>query len=169
MNLNSLSKEELINLVKEKKIGQKELTDNGICPTCFDKENNGILYGNKEMRMIYEDDDIECFFDGHPKGLGHTIISSKKHYKDMMELPDDLCEKIFLFTKKLMNILKKVYQSESVYLCTMCDGPMNHFHLQLILRYSSEKRGSNNFIKERITYIHDEEKRQLIKKLLCEK
>lgn len=38
-----------------------------------------------------------------------------------------------------MNIIKNVYKSESVYLYTVCDGPMNHFHLQLIPRYSYEK------------------------------
>ena len=57
----------------------------------------------------------------------------------------------------MMNILKKVYCSESVYLCTMCDGPMNHFHIQLIPRYSYEKRGSKNFIKPRKDYIKDRE------------
>ena len=57
-----------------------------------------------------------------------------------------------------MNILKEVYGSESVYLCTMCDGPMNHFHIQLIPRYDYEKRGSKNFVKPRQEYVYDEEK-----------
>ena len=54
-----------------------------------------------------------------------------------------------------MNIIKKIYNSESVYLCTMCDGPMNHFHVQLIPRYSFEKRGSKNFVKPRFEYKED--------------
>ena len=37
----------------------------------------------------------------------------------------------------------------------MCDGPNNHYHIQLIPRYSHEKRGSNNFVKERHSYIYD--------------
>lgn len=57
----------------------------------------------------------------------------------MMEIPDDLCKEIFVFAKKTMNVLKEVYAAESVYLCTMCDGPMNHFHIQLIPRYSLKK------------------------------
>ena len=67
------------------------------------------------------------------------------------------------FAKKIMNILKEVYNSESVYLCTMCDGPMNHFHIQLIPRYSYEKRGSKNFVKPRKEYAEDKEKIELIK------
>ena len=50
----------------------------------------------------------------------------------------------------------------------MCDGPMNHFHIQLILRYSYERRGSKNFVKERKEYIEDKEKIAKIRKLLSD-
>ena len=67
-------------------------------------------------------------------------------------------QKIFVLVKTVIVILKETYNSESVYLCTMCDGLMNHFHLQLIPRYSFEKRGSKNFVKERFKYKEDKEK-----------
>lgn len=78
----------------------------------------------------------------------------------MMEIDDETCTEIFLLAKKVMNIIKEVYKSESVYLCTMCDGLMNHFHVQLIPRYSFEKRGSKNFVKPRFEY--KEDKKRLI-------
>ena len=62
--------------------------------------------------------------------------------------------------------MKKIFNVESVYLCTMCDGPMNHFHVQLIPRYSFEKRGSKNFVKPRKEYIEDKEKIEKLRKLL---
>ena len=142
------------------------LTDRGICPTCYDKEHNNCLYGNKSDKMLYENNLFECFLCGNPRADGHTIISSKKHYKNMMEIPDELCREVFIFSKKIMNILKEVYQSESVYLCTMCDGPMNHFHIQLIPRYSFELRGSKNFIKERKEYVEDNDKINELRKRL---
>ena len=142
------------------------LTDRGICPTCYDKENNHCLYGDNKDRMLYENELFEVFLVNNPKAEGHTILSSKKHYKDMMEIPDDLCKEIFVFAKKTMNVLKEVYAAESVYLCTMCDGPMNHFHIQLIPRYSFEKRGSRNFVKERKEYKEDPEKMLKIRELL---
>ena len=145
------------------------LTDRGICPTCYDRENNHCLYGNNENKMLFENDLFECFLVGNPRANGHTIIISKKHYKDMMEIPDDLCVEVFLFAKKVMNIIRRVYQAESVYLCTMCDGPMNHFHIQLIPRYDYEKRGSKNFVKERQEYTEDIEKIMQIRKLLNNK
>ncbi len=165
----NLKEEELVDLIKEKKIGAKELTDSGICPTCFDRKYDGIVYGSKKDKLLYEDDDLECFLEGRPRSLGHTVIITKTHYKDMMDIPDDLCIKVFVFAKKMMNILKDVYQSESVYLCTMCDGLMNHFHIQLIPRYSYEERGSKNFVKTRKEYVQDVEKIALIKEKLSEK
>ena len=167
-DLKKYNKQELIELVKENKITFVDFTDSGICPTCFDRENNNILYGNNKDKIIYEDEDIECFLVGNPRANGHTAISSKKHYKDMMDIDDELCKKVFTFSKKMMNIIKEVYKTESVYLCTMCDGPMNHFHVQLIPRYSNEKRGSKNFIKPRFEYIEDKEKIERLRELIKE-
>ena len=157
-DLKQLKNEEIIELIKAGKVVAGDLTDSGICPTCFDRENNHVLYGDNTDKIIYEDDRFECFLVGNPRADGHTAISTKKHYKDMMEIDDEVCEKIFKLSKKVMNILKEVYKAESVYLCTMCDGPMNHFHVRLIPRYSFEKRGSKNFVKPRFEYKEDIEK-----------
>lgn len=159
-DLKKLKNEDIINLIKNKKVTVADITDSGICPTCFDKQNNHILYGDNTDKIIYEDNLFECFLVGNPRAEGHVAISTKKHYKDMMEIDDETCTEIFLLAKKVMNIIKEVYKSESVYLCTMCDGLMNHFHVQLIPRYSFEKRGSKNFVKPRFEY--KEDKKRLI-------
>ena len=154
-NLKELENDKLVELIKNGEVGVADIVDSGICPTCFDKENNHILYGDNSSKMIYEDELFECFLVGNPRAEGHTAISTKKHYKDMMEA-DDLA-------RKVMILLKEVYGSESVYLCTMCDGPMNHFHIQLIPRYDFEKRGSKNFVKPRFEYKENKEKLDVLR------
>lgn len=168
-NLKVFSNEKIINFFKEGKIGIKDIVDSGICQTCFNKKNDNVLYGDNTDKMLYEDDLVECFLVGNPRSNGHTAISSKAHYKDMMEIPDELCEYVFKLAKKMMNIIKDVYKSESVYLCTMCDGPMNHFHVQLIPRYSYEQRGSKNFVKPRFDYVEDKDKIEEIRKRINDK
>ena len=168
-NLKEFSNEEIVKLFKECKIGIKDIVDSAICPTCFNKENNNVLYGDNTDKMLYEDDLVECFLVGNPRSNGHTAISSKVHYKDMMEITDELCEYVFKLAKKMMNIIKDVYKSESVYLCTMCDGAMNHFHIQLIPRYSYEQRGSKNFVKPRFDYVEDKDKIEEIRKRINDK
>ena len=140
------------------KLSPGQLTDLGICPTCFNRKHGGKLFGDDETTFIYGDDDIECFFVGKPRSDGHMVISTVNHYHDMSEAPDVLNEKIIRFAKQFMNILREVYQCERVYLCTMCDGPNNHYHVQLIPRYDYEKRGSGNFVKPRKDYVYQEDK-----------
>ena len=144
------------------------LVDAGICPTCFNRKHNGALYGDTSDKLLYEDGDIECFFVKNPRAWGHMCISTICHYHDMSEAPDALNEKIIRFAKRFMKILCQVYGCERVYLCTMCDGPNNHYHVQLIPRFAHEKRGSSNFVKPRKEYEFDEEKFFAVKRLIGE-
>ena len=80
-NLKQLSKGEVIALIKEGKVGAADLTDSGICPTCFNRENDEVLYGDNTEKVIYEDDMFECFLVGEPRAVGHVAISTKKHFK----------------------------------------------------------------------------------------
>lgn len=145
------------------KLTAGELVDLGICPTCFNKQHGGVLYGDNKDKLLYEDEDIECFFVGNPRADGHMCISTQEHFHDMSEAPDYINEKIIRFAKQFMIIIKEVYQCERVYLCTMCDGPNNHYHIQLIPRYPYENRGSSNFVKPRKEYVYDVDKLNRIK------
>ena len=166
MDISHLTDEEIIEKYLNKEIKIRDLVDSGICPTCFDKNHNSVIYGNKDDKMLYEDDLFECFLDARPKALAHTIISTKKHFKDTTELDDETCIKAYLFAKKVMIAIKEVYKPESVYICSMCDGPANHFHIQLIPRYSNENRGSKNFVKPRQEFNNEkiDDLREAIKK-----
>ena len=154
-NLKEYTEEELVEMLKKKEIDRADFLDSGICPTCFDRRHNGVLYGDDSARTIYEDDDMICLLVDNPRAPGHAIISTKKHFKDIMELDDETLKKVYVKAKEVMKVIKEVYGAESVYECTMCDGEMNHFHLQMIPRYKDEKRGSKNFVKERKEYIED--------------
>lgn len=156
------TKEELL------KMTSGELIDLGICPICFNRENNGAIYGDNSDALIYEDNDIECCLVKNPRGKGHMCISTINHYSDLSEAPDYINEKIIRFTKAFMKISKEVYQCERVYLCSMCDVPNNHYHVQLIPRYSYKKRDSTNFVKPRQNYVYEEDKLNLLRKGILE-
>jgi diadenosine tetraphosphate (Ap4A) HIT family hydrolase len=157
-----MEKEELM------KLSPRELVDLGICPTRFNRECGGAIYGDNSDKMLFEDEEIECFFVGNPRAPGHMCISTMQHYHDMSEAPDCINEKVIRFTKAFMNIIREVFGCERVYLCTMCDGPNNHYHVQLIPRYSYEKRGSGNFVKARSAYVPDAEKLRAVRAKIAE-
>lgn len=160
INLEELNVEDLL------KCSPGQLTDMGICPTCFDRATNHALYGDDSKLKTFEDEDIECLFVPNPRADGHMMISTKKHYHDLSEAPDEINEKIIRFAKAYMQIIKEVYACERVYLCTMSDGPMNHYHIQLLPRYSFEERGSKNFVKPRKKYEYNEEKFSKVKEMI---
>lgn len=80
-NLKNLKNEEIVELIKNGKVEVADIVDSGICPTCFDKQNNNILYGNNKNKMIFENDKFECFFVGNPRADGHVAISTKNILK----------------------------------------------------------------------------------------
>ena len=152
----------------EKNIGKNaaELVDSGICPTCFDRQTNGSVFGDCSKDVVYFDKDIECTFVHNPRAKGHLIISTQKHYHDVAECPDRLNKKIIVYSSFFCRAIKEVFNAERVYLCTMSDGPMNHYHMQLIPRYSNEERGSKNFVKPRLPYVYDKEKIDKLRKMV---
>lgn len=166
INLKIYTDAEIVKMIEEGKVTRKDFLDSGVCPTCFDRRNNGALYGDDASRMYYEDDEFECFLVGDPRAKGHSAISTKKHYKDMMELDNKTCSRVFVLAKKAMLAIREVYGPASVYECTMCDGEMNHFHLQLIPRYGEEERGSKNFVKPRQPYEEDKEKIKMLREIM---
>lgn len=147
----------------------KDLNDFGICPTCFNRQTNNSVFGDDSLLKVYEDNDIECSFVANPRADGHMMIAPKAHYHDMSEATDEINIKIIKFAKQLMIIIKEVFVCERVYLCTMSDGPMNHYHVQLIPRYNFEERGSKNFVKPRKKYVFDKEKFNLVSKKIQKK
>lgn len=167
MELKELKKLKPEELDKLAKLSPAELVDLGICPTCLNKITGGKLYGDETPQTLYSDDDINCMLVTNPRAAGHMMISSANHYHDMSEAPNSLNEKMIRFSKEFMKIICKVYGCERVYLCTMCDGPNNHYHLQLIPRYSFEKRGSTNFVKPRQDYYEDKEKIEQMRKMIA--
>ena len=50
-NLKKYSDEEILRLINDGKISVADIVDSGICPTCFDKNNN---YTDKRMLVFYQ-------------------------------------------------------------------------------------------------------------------
>jgi len=148
------------------RLSVKELMELGICPTCLNRRTNGAIYGDNSQTKLYGDNDIEVVFVSNPRARGHIAVISVPHYKNMIEAPDALNEKIIRYSKFIMNELIKIYGCETVYFCTMCDGNINHYHVQLIPRYKDEQIGSRNFVKERKPYMFEEDKYNYLKERL---
>lgn len=165
MSLINYTDEQLVRLVKERWITTDDLVNAGICPICFNEKHGNVLVGD---RLLYEDEDFTCFLVDKPRADGHVIVSTKKHYNDMLEIDSFICQNIFLFAQKVMKSLKEIYDAENIYMCCMSDEKHSHFQIQLIPVYSYDKVGTYNFTKPRKEYFEDKEILKKIKLLINE-
>ena len=62
--------------MEKEKLTAAMLTDRGICPTCYNREHDNIIYGDNSDEMLFENEHFECFLCDRPRAIGHTIILS---------------------------------------------------------------------------------------------
>ena len=60
-----------------------------------------IVAGEIPAYKVYEDRDILAFLDITPVNPGHTLIISKMHYENLLELPNELASKLIGVVKKI--------------------------------------------------------------------
>lgn len=131
--------------VKEK---IETLREQGICYVCHDLQT-GAIFGTQSV--IYEDADFRVVLELHPRMVGHTIVLYKPHREDVSELAADETAHIFQMCVRVIQAIKQALGAEKVYLVTMCDGPINHLHIQLLPRYPGEAIGSKRLMDPRGT------------------
>ncbi len=122
------------------------LKKQGICLTCHDLAT-GEIFG--KQGMIYEDALYKVVLELRPRVLGHTIVVYKPHCEDLSHLSETEVGPLFQLCVKVIRALKHALHAEKVYLNTMCDGPINHLHIQLFPRYAGEHIGSTRFVSPR--------------------
>lgn len=93
-----------------------------------------------EAYIIYEDDDLISFLDIDPINEGHVLITTKEHYLDADEIPDDILCKIIILSKKIIRVIKKVYAPQG-YSVMQNGGEFNdvgHYHMHIFPRYKND-------------------------------
>ncbi len=123
-----------------------ELRQQGICYSCYDLETGQLFHG---QHIVFEDDLFRVALDLYPRMRGHTIVLYKPHREDLSQLTEEEASRIFALCVLITTAIKEGLGAEKVYLNTMCDGGINHFHLQLFPRYPGDSIGSERFVAPR--------------------
>lgn len=66
-----------------------------------------IVRGEIKSEIVKEGKNFIAFKDVNPAVEGHTLIVPKKHYTDLIDLPDDLGCEMLEFSKKVASELIK--------------------------------------------------------------
>jgi histidine triad (HIT) family protein len=102
-----------------------------------------LARGEIPSKKIYEDDDLIAFLDVHPLGKGHTLIVPKKHYENLLEMPDELYSKVYLTVKKLAKAISKAFDVKEFNILQnngeLAGQTVPHYHVHIIPRYEEFK------------------------------
>ena len=96
---------------------------------------------NKEIpsKKIYEDDEFLSFLDINPITRGHTLLISKVHFDNLLDVYDETLSSALIVARKIGNKMIEVLNA------TGCNVLINtnpsagkevmHFHIHIIPRY----------------------------------
>jgi histidine triad (HIT) family protein len=140
-----------------------ELRRQGICDTCHDLQA-GEPYGSRHV--VYEDDHFRVKLEQYPRARGHTIVLYKPHRNDISGLSDEEACRVFQVCVRVVKAIKEALGAEKVYLNTMCDGAINHLHLQRLPRYAGDPIGSTRFVAQRQPITDGDETARLLRSAL---
>ena len=91
---------------------------------------------------IYEDNNFFAFLDINPNNPGHALIISKKHYKNLYELPNEVLSEIAPLIKKLANAVKKGTNANGINIMMNNDSAagqiVSHAHFHIIPRFADD-------------------------------
>jgi histidine triad (HIT) family protein len=140
-----------------------KLRREGICYACHDLQTGELFH---DQHVVYEDGDLRVALELFPRMRGHTIVLFKPHREDISELAEEEAARVFACCVLLTRAIKEGLGADKVYLNTMCDGGINHFHVQLFPRYPDDPIGSERFVAPRGTLIDGAETSRRIRDAL---
>jgi len=101
-----------------------------------------IAKGELEHWKVYEDERTIAFLDKYPITKGHTLVATKKHYENLLDVPEEDLKALIAAVKK---VAKAVYESMK------CDGfnigqnnfsaagqIVFHLHFHIIPRFEND-------------------------------
>ncbi len=60
-----------------------------------------ILVGDIPAEIVYEDKDAIAFMDISPVTKGHVLVIPREHYKDVIDVPEEILQKMIVVAKKI--------------------------------------------------------------------
>ena len=127
-----------------------------------------IINGEIPSTKIYEDDDVLAILDLSQATKGHTLVISKKHYSNILEIDDYDYLRIMAVVKELAKAITKAFDAKGVNILNNCGEAAGqtimHFHVHIIPRYDDDDLNIN-FVDHQGKYNLIDLKNQIIKNI----
>ena len=100
-----------------------------------------IINGELPSKTVYEDDLIKVIMNINPNTNGHLLVLPKKHYINIMDIPDEVVtHSLKVIRETLFPLLKERLNCEGLTLAENNElgQEIKHFHIHLIPRYPDD-------------------------------
>ena len=102
-----------------------------------------IIAKTSFARVVFETDDVICFFPLEPEMLGHTLIVSKKHYHHVGDAPCEVGESVFAAAQALSRHYERALGTAEFNLMSAngkkAEQSVQHLHFHYLPRFGDEK------------------------------
>lgn len=97
-----------------------------------------IIEDKISSTKINESENFIAIYDAAPQIEGHTLIIPKKHFKTILNLPENFSNELLQFTKETSKKLMEKYHAEGFNLIINTNKSagqiVDHFHLHILPR-----------------------------------
>lgn len=92
--------------------------------------------------IIYEDEEFLGFLNINSIHLGQSLLTPKKHYENLYELPDDTLGKMSTLLKKISATVKKTVGADGINIIMNVESAAGqivpHAHFHIIPRFADD-------------------------------
>ena len=99
---------------------------------------------NKEIPSytLYEDELVLAFLDISQTTIGHTLVITKKPYKNLYEVPEETFQHLMNVVQKISKHINKVFKPSGLNLInnngSAAGQTVFHYHFHIIPRYEND-------------------------------
>ena len=108
-----------------------------------------IIDGSIPSSKVYEDDDVLAILDLSQTTLGHTLVLPKKHYDNILEMPNDEAMKLFGRAQDIAKMLVDKLNAKGCNILIntneVAGQSVMHAHIHIIPRYDENDTVSFKF------------------------
>jgi len=102
-----------------------------------------IINGEIPSAKIYEDEDVLAILDLSQATKGHTLVLSKKHFDNLLEIDDESYLKVMKKVKALAKAIVKAFDAKGCNILNNCNPvagqSVMHFHVHILPRYDEKE------------------------------
>ena len=100
-----------------------------------------IINGEIPSKKVYEDDDVLAILDISQATVGHTLVMPKKHYANLIEIPNNEYTKVMLKVKEIAENINKKLKPAGINILNNCGEvagqTVMHYHVHILPRYDN--------------------------------